>query len=459
MWKRSQASVWALWVLLSVLPFVLINDPILFERPWNFSRYLYMATAGTSVLLAWVLWVMVGRFGVGRRYLYVTVLTGICITSYFSLKQTEAISLYSSGRNYLARGDFETGVEQLKRAIVQGGDAIDLYDTYLRICHVGMGMEGTETILDEALAAFPTHVLLNTYKLAFDSLKPDSLLSRQAWEQLQGLQADGLEETAVGESQVSIRVESGGRLVWTDRDITARIRQTIPGFYHNVGQNLGTGLITLENLDRAILAYRRALEFDPDRTVTSKRLVEALASAGRQDEAVMAAFEAVERNPDAPTGLQVVASLALLAAGRAEEAVALCHRALKDGSPTEAQSQAVFETYGKGLSGQYGEVSSATAILMGIDLLDGGLAEEATRAFRQALAKDAESSRAHFGLALALLAQGAEEAEGLYAEGVARFGRAAAEEAGAVEGVQRLIAEGLQVEAARRILATHWPQL
>ncbi len=119
-WKRSPASVWSFWVLLFVLPFVLIHDPILFERPWTFSRYLYMATAGTSVLLAWGLEAIARRFRNGRPYLYATVLVGICISSYFCLKRSEAISLYSSGRNYIARGDSETGVAQLRRAIDQG---------------------------------------------------------------------------------------------------------------------------------------------------------------------------------------------------------------------------------------------------------------------------------------------------------------------------------------------------
>ena len=69
-WSKRPASVWSGWVLLSVVPFVLINDPILFERPWAFSRYLYMATVGSSVLLAWGLDLVARRFRYGTRYLY-----------------------------------------------------------------------------------------------------------------------------------------------------------------------------------------------------------------------------------------------------------------------------------------------------------------------------------------------------------------------------------------------------
>ena len=236
-WKRSPASVWSLWVLLSVLPFVLINDPILFERPWTFSRYLYMATAGTSVLLAWGLELIARRFGPGGPYLRAAVLAGICISSYFYLKQSEAISLYSSGRNYIVRGDSETGVEQLKRAIAQGPDAVDLLDTYRRICYVGMGQDGTEAILDEALAAFPTSLQLTTYKLAFDSLKPDSVLSSRAREQLDTLKTGGVSGVDRGGLGRARRLDRTGH----HRDGQAGDRRILPQHRTQPGQQLGKG--------------------------------------------------------------------------------------------------------------------------------------------------------------------------------------------------------------------------
>lgn len=451
-WKGSPGSLWSVWVLLSLLPFLPLTDAEgILQRPSGPSRYLYLATAGTSVLLAWGLEASL-RLRSGGRYLYTAILAGVLISSHASLKRVEALSLYASGRNYIARGDTETGVEQLKRAIDQGRDRIDLEDAYERICYMGMGMDEEEAVLDEALAEFPTNPELNLYKLAFDSMGQDTLLSGRAREQLGFLKSAG--------ATASIEVREGKYILFEGRDIIAAARRQIAGFYHNTGLNLGTGLVTLENLDRAILAFRRSLEFDPDRTVTSESLVTALAAAGRQGEAVMTALEAVERNPDAPAGLQVTASFALLASKRADEAIAICHRVLRAGSTTELQSQTVFKIYGSILKGDDGEASSAGATRMGLDLLEGGQVEEAVRAFRQALAKDADNHHAHFGLGLALLSQGqVKEAEGLYAEGLARFGRTAAEESGAVEGIRGLMARGIQVEAALKILATHWPEL
>ena len=449
--NRSPCSVWALWSLLSVVPFCLIYESVVLEQAWDGSRYLYFASGGVSLLLAWSLEEMSQRLRAWGPPLYLGILALILCSSYFYLKQTEAIALYGSGRSYIAGGDSATGVQQLKRAIDRGRDVINLEDAYGRICFVGMGKPKEEAVLDEALAAFPKNQNLHMYKLALESMKPDSLLSTRAREQLELLKRP--------DPPVSIATRSGQWIILRDKEAVQGARRNVAAFYHNAGFNLGTGRVTRDDLDRAILAYRRSLEFDPDRTGTSKNLAIDLASAGRQSEAVTVALEAVERNPGAPAKLQVVASLALLGSGRAEEAIALCQRALEDPSVTEFQSETVFGIYGDLLDGDYGEVSSAAATRMGMDLLAGGRAGEAVRAFRQALEKDAANPRAHFGLGVALLSQGqVEEAEKHYAEGVARFGRTAAAEAGAVEGIRSLIARGIQVEAARKLLATHWPE-
>ena len=451
-WSRLHASLWSVWILLSLLPFLPLNDTLILGRPEGPSRYLYPATAGTSFLLAWGLGEARGRLGPWGRYVYACVLAAILVCSYFSLKRSEAISLYASGRNYISRGDGETGVEQLRRAIEQGRDVIDLLDTYDRICYIGMGMEGTEGILDEALAVFPRHLWLTVYKVAFDSLKPDSVLSRRAREQLEGFKS--------GETRVSIGVGWRGRIVLSGQENIQAVRRSIASFYHNVGINLGTGRVNREDLNRAIPAYQLSLEFDPDRMKTYETLARALVLVGRRTEAVRLAVQAVERNADAPPGLLIAASSGLLAAGRAGEAIAHCHRALQVEGVTDGQRETVFRIYDRILNGTYRKVSSSACVRMGMDLLDGGRAEDAVNAFRQALAKDGDNRRAHFGLGLALLAQGqVEEAEKVYAEGLARFGPTAAQESGAVAGLRSLVAQGIQQEGARKILATHWPEL
>ena len=469
--KGSPGSLWSVWILLSLVLFLPVTDTEgLLHRPSGPSRYLYLATAGTSLLLAWGIEQAGSRLRSGGRYLYAAILAGILLSSYSSLKQAEALSLYSSGRNYIARGDIDRGVEQLKRAIRRGRHAIDLEDTYERICFLGMGESGSETILEEALAEFPDDPRLNTYKLALDSMKPDSVVSRRAREQLEAFKT--------ADPPVSIESVSGKRIVLEDPEIIQAARREIAAFYHNFGNQAGSaagllgrvavafedrrrqsgGLIS-KDLDRTILAYRRALEFDPDRMVTAEHLVAALAAAGRPAEAVQAALQAAEGNPEATSGILVTASFGLVASGRLDEAIDYCHRALRGRSAAKIQSGMVFRIYGGILNGKYGSPGSSACTRMGMDLWDGGRAQEAVRAFRQALEKDADNRRAHFGLGLALLAQGqVAEAGRLYADGVARFGRVAAEESGAAEGIRSLMARGIQAEAAREILTTYWPE-
>ncbi len=114
-------SLWAVWILLSILPFLPVTDTPILARPEGPSRYLYLASAGSSLLLAWGLEEGSRRLLSWGRYLYGVLLAGILVSSYLCLKEAQAMAFYTSGRDYIARGDSETGVEQLKRAIEQGG--------------------------------------------------------------------------------------------------------------------------------------------------------------------------------------------------------------------------------------------------------------------------------------------------------------------------------------------------
>ena len=446
-WRRFPGSLWSTWILLSLLPFLPLTFESILGRPAGPSRYLYPATAGFSLLLAWTIEVSTRRLRFCWPYLYVTILTGVFLSSYLSLKQVEALSFYSSGRNYIARGDMETGVAQLKRAIRQGKGTINLQDAYSRLLFVNMGKKDQETIISEALDVFPEDPNLHIYKMVNDSVDPHSPSA--------DLARKTLDTFKTPDSHIEIKIAADLWVPLKNKEMIATARREIAGLYHN----LGNGLFGREDFEKAALAYRRALEFDPDRSKTWQDLVGALAKAGFYSEAVLVAHQAVGRNPQAaPAGLLFNASVALAASGRIEEAIAMAQRALgKD--PTARQSDAIFLLYLQILEDHPGSASSEDCVRMGLDLREGGRTEDSISAFRLALEKDETNTRAQFGLALSCLALGqVEEADSLYAQGVARFGRAAAEEAGAPEGIEALISQGIQVEAARDFLATHFPQ-
>ncbi len=135
----------------------------------------------------------------------------------------------------------------------------------------------------------------------------------------------------------------------------------------------------------------------------------------------------------------------------------MCHKAMGQ-EPTPIQAQVVLTLYRQILNVEVQGVSSGAYTQMGLDLWRGGKLDESIRAYRKALEEDEANSRAQFNLALAYLAQGkVEAAESAYAEGMKRFGRAAAEGVGAETALGSLIDRGIQVEAARKLLETYWP--
>ena len=124
-WRtKPPASLWAAWSLLALIPFLLMSlDPVLNDRVWTLTRYLYAASAGTSMLLTLALTRAGRTLGPWGPWFQGGAMAALLVSSYLALKQAEGLSLYSSGRNYVARGDIPTGVAQLKRAIRQGPDA------------------------------------------------------------------------------------------------------------------------------------------------------------------------------------------------------------------------------------------------------------------------------------------------------------------------------------------------
>ena len=233
-------SLWSVWILLSVLPFLPVNDTLILGRPEGPSRYLYPATAGTSLLLAWGLEEGSRRLGSWRRYLYGVLLTAILVSSWFSLKQAEAVSLYASGRNYVARGDVPTGVAQLTRAIRQGPDAIDLESTYAAVCLLTIGDRKHRFFLRQAREAYPANPRLNLLWLVVRSMDADSTIAAPAWKRLK----------RVRDSSPGTRVEVAPE-VWMP---ASEAGSYAAAAYHKVG----TGFLRMEgDPDRAVLAYTR----------------------------------------------------------------------------------------------------------------------------------------------------------------------------------------------------------
>ena len=246
-------ALYGCWTVFALIPFAILNEQIVVNVPAGPSRYLYLATAGSSMLLAHAWCLLSERFG-HRREIAVAVGVGaIVLSSYLALKKTEAISLYTSARSYVARNEVETGIHQLRRAIARESNLIDLEDAYDRLCFlvIGRGDDPTED-LEVAIAKFPNNGKFQIYLEVLRSMDESETGRASA-----GVRLDELSELAPGN--------------------TIFIAQTY--------QNYGDGAYQKLRFASSIEAFRRALDFDPERLAARINLGWALITEGKSGEA------------------------------------------------------------------------------------------------------------------------------------------------------------------------------
>ncbi len=166
-------------------------------------------------------------------------------------------------------------------------------------------------------------------------------------------------------------------------------------------------------LDRAVAAYRDALEADPDRPATLNNLGVALRSMGRNEEAA-AAFRRVLRRDRRHADAHYNLGNALQALGQREEAAASFGRAIR----LKPDYAAAYTNLGL-LSSELGRHGEALDCLsralrlepdeakvhfnLGVALWTGGKIEAAVACYRRALAIDSSDAQCHHNLALALM--------------------------------------------------------
>ena len=270
---------WALWTLLGLIPFAFLTETTLLDMPVGPSRYLYLASAGSSVLLAWALLQLSARLGAAGRYVGAVALCIVLLFSYQALKRVEGFAYYTSGRHHIAADHIEKGTELLRRAIAQGGDAIPLRDAYLRLCMALLYLDhDSRAMATEALMPFPDDLMLGGIAAVLDGEDPRTRDRGYQWLQSAQNQATG---SGLG-------------------DI---FKQHLSAVY----VNLGKGYLRREDFTRAIDALQWARKLAPERAqiaTTLSSAYTALAKAQRKrgevfEEALKSALEIDAQNTEA----------------------------------------------------------------------------------------------------------------------------------------------------------------
>ncbi|MCC7262444.1 MAG: tetratricopeptide repeat protein [Candidatus Latescibacteria bacterium] len=303
-WKRVlPPALWAVWTALMLLPFLVLTEEVVRDLPAGPSRYLYLATAGSSFLLAWLLQQGSLRLAhrIAPRIPYTLGLLLLLVSSFIYLKKAEALTFYTSGRNYIALGNTELGARQLQRAIDRDADQIPLLDAYSRLCLQLMGTDSLDPALGQALARFPADLNLNLFQSVILSLGPEA----------------------------GARQQAGNRLVSLVANLQGERQKNAELVIFQAYANYGLHRSEQDDFDRAIPALRRALEYNPGSIKIHRRLVMALMNTGQIEEATFMAEQALRLNPEDP-GTPGLRALVLRLQGKTDEAIAVCRAALAE---------------------------------------------------------------------------------------------------------------------------------
>ncbi|MGY8824595.1 MAG: tetratricopeptide repeat protein [Candidatus Latescibacterota bacterium] len=248
LWRRIRpVDLWVAWSLLFLCPFLFLPQQIIADMPVGPSRYLYMASAGSSLIIAWLLQrvggVLARQWPGANPAVYRVLLAFVVVYSMTVVKKAEAFAFYTSGRSYLSALEIDTGITQLRLAIDVGGDIIDRHDAYARMGLVFLHTPGEAVeLVEEGLIYYPESIPLNLYKLTLDSVADDPELRAQADAKLLELKDNVDLIEVIGQSYF----------------------------------NLATGFAKREQSQKAVLAYMHSQAFLPDRLLTLKGLALAL---------------------------------------------------------------------------------------------------------------------------------------------------------------------------------------
>ncbi len=314
LWRRHwPLSLGAAWIICALLPFLLLTETTIRDLPAGPSRYLYLASAGSSLCLAWGLQ-QLGRWG---RALPLGALAALLVSSYTALRQTEAISFYTSGRNYIAHGQTAPGIAQLRRALDRAPQVIPLEAVYFRLASaLPYTGEDPVPLLQRALMEFPASTLLNTAMAVVSTLRPEPETRRH------GLELPG---------QLGREAEAQGKGESFATNVSA------------IYFNLGSGHLVKGEAQAAIEAFEQALVFTPAKEQAIRGLAGAwtlrgieLGARGEDEQAATAYTRALALNPE-DTAAHVNLGWLHYRAGRWEQAIAHYQAAMERDPIAHAQ--------------------------------------------------------------------------------------------------------------------------
>jgi tetratricopeptide (TPR) repeat protein len=279
---------WIVWSLISLVPFTLMTKGIILQHPAGTSRYLYFATIGSSLVLAWGLLRggrLLGRWG---NYATLLAILGLGTTSFVAFAEAEALSTYASARSYVANFDIETGTRLLRQSLAQSKDDVLRQEMYFRLVILLPVLgEAPLSLCQKAVREYPESFWLNATLAVFEQESPN-------------LRQQGLRRMELVYQQASPILRDD-------------LEFNLAAIYHNLAEGYAKKGDYLE----AIRTFESALELSPDKVMSRLALSRVYIGVGRQLEqgshkkkAGEAYRRSLQLNPQSEEAQQALRSLA-----------------------------------------------------------------------------------------------------------------------------------------------------
>jgi tetratricopeptide (TPR) repeat protein len=189
-YRGSMATAWIFWTLITMLPFITRAARSFEADATGPSRYLYLASAGSSIVLAYML--VYGRKFVGRhasivvaRVIHWTVVICITVHSIWTFNHIQAFSFFANGKFNLDRGLIDLSIQQFEAAIAHGSEIIPLEEAYVALSYGEISRKGNvESSLRRGLQEFPESFKLHAIAGALKLLSTDNLEQQSGHEWL-----------------------------------------------------------------------------------------------------------------------------------------------------------------------------------------------------------------------------------------------------------------------------------
>ena len=334
LWKGSPiiqfCSAWTLLFLVPFVPATLVHTGI--------ARYIYIATAGSSLLLAWALSSLADRLGHKGPYVLVLVLLPIVWSSYRAEDRIANITRYNSGRYYITNDDPLIGIDLLRNALAIDPAFLPLGEAYLSLLQ-GLLISGQDY----------TEVL----KTALEEVPDDNNI--QLVGRISDVLMDPIDSAADPDVLSVLYGENYTHVDSAFLHTTSILSQHFGIWYSKRGDGNG-----------AARSYRLSLRADPQNINTAQNLIKLLLQGGNYRDAEKT-VEALRSYQTDNARLLYLTALSYKFVGRSQEALAIVRRA------------------------QQLAPSANLHILEGDLLLEKGLMAEAEAAYRRAIAAGSTS--------------------------------------------------------------------